>query len=378
MKKKYWILCFFTTCTFISAIAQTINIEDIMSNLKSGNIVKAKEISDKSVNDVNLSKSPKTWFYRAITYHAIYENPAPEIKAIDKQSLNVAYTSYIKTLQLDQKKDYNTEVVKALRIVSSQFVYEGIQTFNNKDYNNALNCFESTLAINRLPEINQLDTIIIYNAALSAEKADKIPLAIEYYNQLIKLSFSGSKMYLDQAVLFKKIGKEQDYLKTIQEGMRNYPNSDINLISELVNFYLEKGNNDEAMNYVEKGLMREPKNPAFHFIKGSLLDQKGDIISAEKEYKSTLEFDPEHTDALFNLGALYYNQATDIIKKATNKDEQNKAFEIYKKAIPYLEKISLQTPADTQILKMLKTIYTLLKDDQKLQEINKKLEKTPE
>ena len=357
-------------------LAQTINIEDIMTNLKAGNTAKAKEIADKAIISETYKNDPKTWFYRAITYHSIYESPSQSVKLLSKTPLFDAYEAYMKSFQLDQKKVLNTEIIKALRIVSSQSVYEGIQYFNKADYNTALSCFENNITINRLPEVNQLDTIIIYNAALSAEKAEKYPLAIDYYEQLIKLSFNGSKMYLDQALLYKKTGNESEYLKIIQNGMKAYPNDDVSLISELINHYLEKGNFEEAMVYIEKGLMREPTNPAFHFAKGSLFDQKGDLIVAEKEYKSALEFDPKYSDALFNLSVLYYNTATDLIKKAKSKDEQNKAFEWYQKSQPYLEKVHAQIPNDVQIMKMLKTVYTLLKQDDKLLEINKKLEKS--
>lgn len=372
--KKY-ILFFILLCVQTMLIAQPINIEDVITNLKAGNILKAKEIADKAIITEPYKSNPKTWFFMAITYHSIYESLSQDVKSLSKSPLYNAYEAYIKCFQLDQKKEFNTEVIKALRIVSSQFVYEGIQYFNKADYNMALSCFENNIAINRLPEINQLDTIIIYNAALSAEKAEKFPIAIEYYEQLIKLGFNGSKMYLDQALLYKKINNEPEYLKIIQNGIKAYPNNDISLISELINYYLDKGNNEEAMNYVEKGLMREPTNPAFHFAKGSLFDQNGDLLNAEKEYKNTLKYDPDYTDVSFNLGVLYYNQATTLIKKATNKDEQNKAFGFYKESQPYLEQANMQLPNDVQIMKMLKTVYTLLKQDDKLQEINNKLEK---
>jgi len=358
--------------------SQTVNLEDIMTYLKAGNAVKAKEVSDSSINDKELINNPRTWFYRAITYHSMYESELQDVKALSKQPLFEAYNSYLKTMQLDYEKKYNSEVINSLKIIASQFVNEGIMYFNNGDYNNALSSFENNISINRLPAINKIDTIILYNAALSADKSGKNTTAIDYYEQLIKMEFGGSNVCLDLAKVYKKENKINDYLNTLQNGLKAFPNEDIGFISELVNYYLETGKNEEAMSYVDKGLLREPKNQAFHFVKASLLDQKGDLVYAEKEYLKVLEFDPEYTDAMFNLGALYYNQATDLIKKATSKSEQNKAYELYGKAQPYLEKIILQTPNDIQIMKMLKTIYTLLKQDDKLIEINKKLEKSQE
>ncbi|MBI5540919.1 MAG: tetratricopeptide repeat protein [Bacteroidia bacterium] len=363
-------------CLSIFSFSQKINLEDIIKLLKAGDAQKAKEATDLSIKDNELITNPRTWYYRAVTYHSIYESPLQEVKTLAKQPLTEAYNSYFKTMQLDKNKEFNSDVIKALSILASQMVYEGIQYFNTQDYTNALSCFENNISINKLPAINQIDTIVLYNAALSAEKGGKNQLAIDYYNQLIKLEYGGANICLDLAKLYKKEGKINEYILTLENGLKAYPTEDIGLISELINHYLEVGKNDEAMSYVDKGIFREPKNQAFHFVKGSLFEQKGELIKAETEYLKAIEIDPEYNDALFNLGALYFNQATDIIKVAKTKDEQSKSFALYTKAQPHLEKLNILTPGDVQIMKMLKTIYTLLKIDDKLLEINKKLEKS--
>lgn len=360
----------------IFCFSQKINIEDILSYLKAGNAVKAKETSDLSINDKDLITNPKTWYYRAVTYHSIYESDIKEVKALSPQPLFEAYNSYVKSMQLDTKKEFNGDIIKALNIASSQFVYEGINYFNAKDYINALSSFENNLAINKLPAINQIDTIVIYNAALSAEKSGNNKLAIDYYNQLIKLEYGGANTSLDLAKLYKKENRISEYILTLENGIKANPTEDIGLITEFVNYYLEIGKNEEAMSYVDKGIFREPKNQGFHFVKGSLHEQKGEYTKAETEYLKAIEIDSVYNDALFNLGALYFNQATDIIKVAKTKDEQAKSFALYTKSQPLLEKIDFLTPGDIQIMKMLKTIYTLLKIDSKLIEINKKLDKS--
>lgn len=370
--KLIFAISFILLCTI--SFSQNVNLDDILTYLKSGDAVKAKFTSDLSIQDKNLINNPKTWYYRAITYHSIYESEIKEVNALTEKPLFEAYKAYLKTTELDKDKKFSSDITKALSIVATQFVNEGVLYFNKKDYQNALSCFENNIAINRLPTINQLDTIVLYNAALSAQNSGNNKAAIEYYDQLVKMEYGGPQVCLDLAKLYKTTGKTEEYINTIKNGLKTYISDDIILINELANYYIEVGNNDEAAIYVDKGLFREPKNQALHFVKASLLEQKGDIINAEKEYLITLEIDSEYSDALFNISALYYNQATEIIKKTTSKEEQNKAFEIYKKAQPYLEKLYKQTPNDIQIIKMLKTIYTLLKQEEKLKEINDKLE----
>lgn len=350
--------------------SQKINIEDIVNYLKSGNIAKAKETAVLAMNDSYLSQNHKTWFYSAITYHSIYESEDKNVTVLDQVPLFKAYEFYLKTLQLDTKKEFTPEVIKALRIVSSQFVYEGIQYFNSGSYSRALESFENTININKLPEINVIDTIIIYNAALAAEKSGKTEVSAGYYNELIKLKFGGPKIYLDLALVYKKEGKITEYINTLNAGLKCPPVDDIDIISEFANHYLEMGNNELTLKYIEMGLIKEPGNPAYHFVKASIFEQQGDLPNAEKEYLKTIEIDPGYTDALYNLGILYYNNATDLIKQATNKDQQNKAYELYSKAEPLLEKLYSKSPEDEQIVKMLRTIYTLLQKEDKLKRLD--------
>lgn len=53
-----------------------------------------------------------------------------------------------------------------------------------------------------------------------------------------------------------------------------------------------------------------------------------------------------------------------------NKTEQNQAIEIYKQAQPYLETYINEYQKDEVVLKMLKTIYTLTNQTDKLNQIN--------
>jgi len=356
------------------SVSQTVNVDDIMKYLKNGDAVNAKKYADIAINDNILLQNPKTWYYRAITYHSIFESEIPEVKKLTETSLNEAYNAYIKALELDIEKKYNSDIIKALLVIENQFVAEGVNYFNNKDYNNALNCFENNISINKLPEINQIDTIILYNAALAAQYSGKNNIAINYYEQLIKLQYGDAQICLELAKLYKIENNIPEYLITLQNGLKNYPNNDIILLNELANYYIEINNNDEALNYIEKGLYREPNNIALHFVKGSILEQKDKESEAENEYLTAIKINPDYTDAIFNLAAMYYNKATDILKKTTSKTEQNIAFDYYKKAEPYLSKLETQNPSDVQILKMLKTVYTLLNDSDKLNLINNKLQ----
>ena len=68
--------------------------------------------------------------------------------------------------------------------------------------------------------------------------------------------------------------------------------------------------------------------------------------------------DPNFTDAIFDLGATYYNWGVDIIKEANVKGEDTDAFkEKFNRAQPLLEKVSEMKKDDPQVWETLGTIY---------------------
>ncbi len=107
------------------------------------------------------------------------------------------------------------------------------------------------------------------------------------------------------------------------------------------------------------------------------------ILREQQEaYQKCIEIDSAYADAYYNLGAMYNNQAVDIIEVATELPqdaieeyniEKAKADELFQKALPYLEKSDELNPDNLEILQTLKQIYTRLNDMDKLQEVNARI-----
>jgi tetratricopeptide (TPR) repeat protein len=247
--------------------------------------------------------------------------------------------------------------MKGLGIIANQFVYEGIQYFNSKDYPHAYNCFVKNLEIGRMPSINQLDTIIIYNTAISAEKAGNLIEAASYYEELIKMKYGGVQMYNDLAKVLRQVGHDEKFLRTIETGIRSYPDESFNLYSEIINYYLEKNDLANAFSYTETAIKSFANSAGLHFLYASLNEANGKNDIAETEYKKTIELDAGFTDAYFNLGSMYYNIGVDLLKKAMTKDEKNKADSYYKDAMGMFEKVYEQTPDNQETIKILSNLY---------------------
>jgi hypothetical protein len=96
-------------------------------------------------------------------------------------------------------------------------------------------------------------------------------------------------------------------------------------------------------------------------------------------YTKALEADENYYDALYQLGAYYYNEGVEIKKKVDNMDmdtykKEGKAVEAsvsakYEQALPYFEK-AFKNKKEDDLKEVLKQIYKSLKLDAKLAELN--------
>jgi len=368
MKKIYIHILFILVS--LSVYSQNITENDLLNVLKSGDAIKAKSLSDKAIEQPNASNDAYIWFYRGQIYLALFASPDKQIQNLAPDALEIAYNAFKKVIELDKNKKYNKETLEALQSIANQFNYEGVHLFNQQQYEKAYQYFENAISISKMPAINKIDTIIYYNAALAAEKCNKINVAIDLYEKLKQFKFGGANIYLELGKIYCDNKFENKGIEIYKQGMSLFPDEKIKFLNELINFYLKTNNINEAFTYTEEALKIDKNNPSLYFIKGSLLEQMNNEQEAEKMYLKALEINPIYQDALYNLGAMYYNRATTMIKKAMNKTEQNQAIEIYTKAQTFLETYNNNFQREEIILKMLKTIYTLTNQTDKLNQVN--------
>lgn len=161
-------------------------------------------------------------------------------------------------------------------------------------------------------------------------------------------------------------------ITTLQKGIEKYPANSFNLIIETFNYYVSTGQNQKAYEYISMAIDKNPNDPQFYVIRGTLLEQMNRRVDASKEYEKALVLDPNNKDANYSMGAFYYNQAADTIAWANDNIPPTDfaaydavkaaADELFKKAIPYLEKSHALNPKDINVLNTLKTIYYRLGD----------------
>lgn len=382
MKVKLFVVLF-TIFVSYSAVAQKAAVQTAYNYLRYDDLDKAKEAIDgAAVNETTIGYA-KAWYYRGWIYQAIFESTKEKFAALKPGSLEEARKSYEKTLELDSKNEFRDDVVKRLEALASLSLNSGVEMYQREQYAQAYKAFKMSTEINR-QHFNRLDTLGLYNAALAADKAGDLKSALEDYKKLTAVNYGGAKLYSLLSRLYMDQADTTSALATLQEGSRKYP-GDGTLITQTLNIYLTSGKDKEAYEQNEAAIKASPSNPVLHYIKGNLADKLGKEEEAVAAYKKAIELKPDYFDAVYNLGAMFFNEGAEMANKANsippNKvaeyDAAKKKFEAkFKEALPYLEKAHELNAADVSTMQSLKQLYTRLGDLVKAGEMKKKLEAT--
>lgn len=384
MKKSSLILLIFFA---VSAIyGQKALRTTAYNDLRKGNLDKALTNIEPTISDPTTMSDPKTWFYRGNIYLQIHMSTNPEYKKLDADALTKAYDSYKKLLELDTKREFYTEAIQNLFVISEQLYNQGVNYFKLGDslnspaeYNKALLSFERAVEVNA--SYGSVDTLAIFNAGLSADKGLNYPKAREYYDKVIAMNYPQPLVFNSLSDVYLKEKDTLQAIATIQAGRKKYPEN-FNLLIAETNIYLASKQNDKAMANLAEAVKTDPMNPTIHYAVGVNYFTMNNLEEAEKSYLRAIEIKPDYFEANYNLGALYVNQAATVIDKA-NKLPLSAAAEydalklqaddILKKSIPFLETASRLDPTDKSTLLSLKEIYTRLNMLDKRKEVEAKL-----
>ena len=179
---------------------------------------------------------------------------------------------------------------------------DGIAALEAKDYQKAYTNFS-----NYLNQTNNQDSVIAFNCGICADKIKKSEDAVKYFDIAVQKKYNLVNAYIGKAGALKDLKKNDEYLATIKEGLKEVP-GDKSLTKMYTTYYLNAG----------------------------ITAQKaGKTAAAEEAYKEILEVQKNNTNALYRLGALIYNDATKTL--ATDRD---KAKTIYTEAKGYLESVA--------------------------------------
>lgn len=408
MKKITFLLL--ASFLMLNGWSQSAKVQSCINYLKTENYKKAKLAIDAAVIHPKTLNDAKSWYYHGQTYQLLNS------QCVDKQiqeycdlapgAIETALSSYMKALNLNwtdpkwntldiMKNDADFQVF--IRLVSDKkniaaweitydilynrmnsmaisFFNQGVNMLNSEnkeDNKKSITSFDKSI---RLSSMMRYDTLAFFYSAIAAEKAENWKVAAERYSKLIELDYGkdeNTKMmnYRSLAVAQQQLGDTLKYVETLKKGADLFGGSSTLMMDMLINYYLTSHQSDQALDYLDKAIEKNPANETYYFAKGTLHDELGELTLAEPAYLKAIEIKADFYDAIYNLGVLYNNQAVEIFTKARDLPmSEQKKYEkmmeegkvILKKALPYMEKTHEMQPDDINPVISLKGIYYTL------------------
>ena len=372
-----------------------------------GNSKERSKIADVKVLVDDALKAPENqtfegWFLKGKTYN---EMAAADIS--NKQELTVlkkekefqvkyygaAYEAYLALEQarkLATKKSDMKDLLEVLTTTQTYMNQGASDYYDKKDYANAYLSFRAAKDIHDILKANGkksgLDDKEVYKKQLlyiaaTASQSQKDAEAVPIYKEMIEIHADTGWIYesLFRATVDKNPEEAVKYLST---GMAKYP-EDSHILISMINYKLKMGKLDELISDLKLAIQKEPKNTSLYVTLGNVYDQLAEQVKTTDAAKSktysdsalvffnkTLEMDSKNSNAIYSIGASYYNKAAAITKELKVLDSDNSKEGIAKyeaknkeligffdQALPYFEKAETIDPNDRNTLTALKEIF---------------------
>lgn len=189
-----------------------------------------------------------------------------------------------------------------------------------------------------------------YNLTVTIEK-DKV-VAVNYSKPYAP-SIDSTDYHTAQAEFGKAI-------EILEPGKDAAPD-DNELLRLLLRAYVDADRIQPAIAAFRTAVQKDPQNVSNRYILGVLLRTSGDYAGAIAQFKQAYEQDNTYTDALFDLGATYYNWGVDLMRAAEERGESSDEHkEKFREGLPYMEEVAEQKPDDARVWETLGTIYAQL------------------
>lgn len=374
---------------------------------------KAKQEIDLASENPETKDKLKTLFYKGETYfqlfkrnyHLEYEKnkdvgrPKADtlnFLGISKSELFVAYDAFFKAKLLDTDRNYNEKIIDRITEINIVLKEKGKCEHMAKNYASALSCFEKayeitsndTTLFNNTNHIGSNDIILLQNTAICAMLAHNYEKAKHYYEIMVNRKVTGGSDYVQLMTSYLGLNDTIAAIETLKKGQIVYP-TDVDLLKREIDLYVRTNKISEALAKFNQAIALQPTEALFYFLRGGLYEQhfhskenptvtNEDMNRIEADYKKAIELKPDYFDALYNLGAFYYNNGVLLINKIGG-DQKNhpteiaKANEEYTKALPILEKAHSIDNANAPTIKALKNIYYQLQMKEKGDEMKAKI-----
>lgn len=391
----------------------------------------AIDLANSAMRDAAVKADPAAWLtYGEVFMAAVNKDVTnlvlnSEAPISHPEAPKKAFEGFKMSAQLATKSYHTTDAMKKLSEGIQNLYYLGSVLYQRKDYAHAYDAFLATYdAYTLLKEKNQETTFLaedypksLYASALCAESAGMENEARMALERLVQTGTDEPSVYITLFNMYSKTDPSKAE-KLLSDARQKFPDNKDVLFAE-INYRLSKGETENLVAQLNDALRLDPGNASIYVTLGQIYDTQFqgaqssvktlyDSIAVDKQrynetkksmfqdsvkaleaqlqpataliiapfdkaqnyYLQALGKDSTNFDALYSLGALWYNLAAgytvelnylsdDYSSAGTRKWELKKAQmdETFNKALPYFLKAEAINPRDYNTLIALKEIY---------------------
>ncbi len=330
---------------------------------------------------------PKTWYVAGFIEDQQFSNERTKQVLGQQPNEPVMYEAlgnvlpyFKKAYELDQlpnekgkvKPKFTKDIKGILGANHLYYINGGAYYFDQKDYPKDYDFFQQYLEISDLPmfkgeQVAEKDSnymTVQFYAAVAATQLGDSQKAIAALERAKNTDYRANDVYQYLCYEYEQAKDTVNLEKILEEGRIKFPDEKYYLMS-LINNYIYSDRNEKAIEYLNTAIAKDPNNPELYNVMGRVYETGlKDYDNAEKFFRKALEFNPDYTDALSNLGRIFYNQGVNkqgeanmINDSKQYQEELAKAKDLFKKALPYYEKAHQLKPEDKEYMTALRGIY---------------------
>ena len=289
------------------------------------------------------------------------------------------YMAY--NLNKDKNKDY--------------LYYAAGSAVNSRDYEKALGHYLELKNLNYTGIVNEY--FVTNNETGVEEKVSEseynlLDKSKDYSNPRIgKTESRYPEIVKNIALIYVQQGKNDVAIEAITEA-RNIQPDDTSLILNEADLYIRMSNNadneEDRVNYrakfkdlMELAITKDPENGILYYNLGVISTEQGESDAAIDYYEKAINFRPDYVDAYLNLVSVILDGEQAVVDEmnslGTSKKDNIRYDELkivrenlYKRCVPYLEKLIEVSPTNLDALRTLKNIYSVLGDNEGFREVS--------
>ena len=404
MKKVLFLLLF--ACVDLGVHAN-ITVKDIKKAARllgtynldpSGSADKLQEavaLANANIDDALVKIDPTAWqtygdiFMTVVNTDVAHFVIDPAYKVADPMASGKAFKGFKMAAELADKSYQTKDAMKGLSAGIQNIYYMGSALYQTQNYAGAYDAFKATYDGYDLLKKNNEPTNFdateqpkaLYYSGLCAQQAGMMEEAKTVYKQLVDQGIAEAGVYEALINLYKDEDPalSEQYLKAARE---KYPDDTALLYAE-INHLLAKGELVSLVEKLEQAAALDPNNVSIYITLGQIYDKlyqdqsATDPAAAEESftkamsyYQQALTKDAKSFDAVYSIGALWYNKAAaysielnalsnDYTPAGTKKYDAKKVQmdDAFVKALPFFQQAEELSPKDINTLIALKEIY---------------------